>query len=291
MNVKEFRVTSWHFVVCSVAEHPCSFRAFSGWQVNIIVPLSHGGSSYSCIKLEFSPPPPEGLLSWCSSSLIRHHHLYRCMLERRANLFLWIMTLPAHSELLFYFQHTGFLLKHFPLAQVLSSSFSGHLNTFSSSMFYSTYFFPPSLSRVCSGAASPHRRFIIVSGDRRYFQCCCMSSLLCITPLIGLLLLVRCLKLCGGLWEWGWEDGVQKCSVMSDIRHVGYYSALRLTVWDWCLCKLLRILGLSQFCTGFEHAPSAPLDSTLPNSSQFSEAQLTALSVSGTIFLTPTVTL
>lgn len=87
-----------------------------------------------------SSPPPEGLLSWCSSSLIRHHHLYRCMLERRANLFLWIMTLPAHSELSFYFQHTGFLLKHFPLAQVLSSSFSGHLNTFSSSVFYSTYF-------------------------------------------------------------------------------------------------------------------------------------------------------
>lgn len=146
-----------------------------------------------------SSPPSEGLLSWCSSSLIRHHHLYRCMLEHRANLFLWIMTLPAHSELSFYFQHTGFLLKHFPLAQVLSSSFSGHLNTVSSSVFYITYFSFFSLSRVCSGAASPHRRFIIVSGDRRYFQCCCMSSLLCITPLIGLLLLVRCLKLCGGL--------------------------------------------------------------------------------------------
>lgn len=47
------------------------------------------------------------------------------------------------------------------------------------------------------------------------------------------------------------NEEVQKCRVMSDIRRAGYYRALRLTPWDWCLCKLLRIVGLSQLCTVF----------------------------------------
>lgn len=69
-------------------------------------------------------------------------------------------------------------------------------------------------------------RFIIVWGEQPYYQCCCMSSSLCISPLMGVLLLVRRLKLCGGLWSWEWEDGLQKYRVMSHIRCVWYYSAL-----------------------------------------------------------------
>lgn len=61
-----------------------------------------------------------------------------------------------------------------------------------------------------------HRRwFIIVSGGRCYFHCCCLSSLLYIYHLIALLLVAKCLKLCGSLWEWRWKV---ECGAVSDIR-------------------------------------------------------------------------
>lgn len=150
------------------------------------------------------------LLCCCSSSVIKHHpfvkdtrilHVHAWAQSKLKHC--WIVSL--HPELAsrfglwFRFQRSQFLFKHWHRCSLTLCvveggvhSFSGLVDTFSASPCNISYFplvfvsvsYQPRLGRV-----------IVVSGDRCYFQCCCMSSFLCINSLIGLLLLVKCLKL------------------------------------------------------------------------------------------------
>lgn len=108
-------------VLCSSAEQLCSFPAFSGWQVNVILPLSHEWSSCSYSASNLSPP----LKDWSPGAAARWSDIIifaGACLNAEPTCFFGSWPCLHIRSLNLKFLHNLYLFEHFALAQLLSSS-------------------------------------------------------------------------------------------------------------------------------------------------------------------------